>query len=121
MYFYHLKEVERGPTVFVPISGRPSPCEIVPGAQIVERGGQWGASFLFLREFFSRALLSERLEQPICEKGFLSVVFFILLRPFAWLVSRVKNNNCATDKRRERLRKCQKETSAPQDIVQNTR
>ena len=46
----------------------------VPGAQIVELGGQWGAKivhrenggeggFFFLREFFSRALLSERLEQ----------------------------------------------------------
>ena len=30
----------------------------VPGVQIVERGG-----FFFLREFFSRALLTERLEQ----------------------------------------------------------
>ena len=38
---------------------------------MVEHGGKWGASsvvhrenvFFFLREFFSRALLSERLEQ----------------------------------------------------------
>ena len=71
----------------------------VPGVQIVERSGKWGAStpgkrgrgggvggrarerrylqspsslpsFFFLREFYSRAVLSERLEQATTLPGY---------------------------------------------------
>ena len=44
----------------------------VPGVQIVERGGQrvkLYTSIFFLHEFFSRALLSERLKQELIVKA----------------------------------------------------